>query len=143
MSLLIMIFVKILKYSLVMLSLFSSCAPPSLENVMINNIYTMNYDYYAEVISGDYYDAYWPELEITNSSNSEAVVVFKYSFRVCGIRQTASGLNRTVTYYAPKGKSNCEMNYDNSMILRSNATCSGSLIFVDDVDFEWTILSVS
>lgn len=134
MSLLIMIFVKILKYSLVMLSLFSSCAPPSLENVMINNIYTMNYDYY---------DAYWPELEITNSNNSEAVVVFKYSFRVCGIMQTASGLNRTVTYYAPKGKSNCEMNYDNSMILRSNATCSGSLIFVDDVDFEWTILSVS
>jgi hypothetical protein len=134
---------KFLNYSLVLLSIFSSCAPPSIENVTISDNYTMYFDYYAEVFSGIDYDAYWPELEVNNLSNSEATVIFSYSFKVCGIKQTATGLNRTVTYYAPKGMSYWEMDYDNSMIIRSDARCSGSLVMVEDVDFSWTILSVS
>jgi hypothetical protein len=126
-----------------LITIFSSCSPPSLDNVKIESNYTLNYDYYALVIGGSYYDAYWPELTIVNSSNSSATISFKYSFYVCGVRQTSSSLNRTVNYFAPKGTSVWEMPDNNAMVIRSDARCSGNLILASDVDFDWTVLSVS
>ena len=128
--------------NVVFLSILNSCSPPSIENVTINSNYTMNYDYFAYQYNGIYYDAYWPKLEINNSSNSEATITFRYSFYVCGYRQTSAGLNKTVSHFSPKGKSYWLMNESDSIVIPSDATCGNDYITVSDVDLDWTVLSV-
>lgn len=133
---------KLTLLAVTVLSIFNSCSPPDTTNVTISNDYTLYYDYYAYYIGSTAYDLYWPELKISNSSNSDATISFRYWFTVCGVRQTSSGLNKTVNFFARKGTTYWEMNLDNSMTIRSDYTCGGSLIDANDVDFYWTVLSV-
>ena len=135
---------KTFSLGLVFLAILNACSPPSTTNVIIDaDGSTLYYDYYAYLDSGVDYDAYWPELKIVNASNADAMISFNYSFYVCGYRQTASGLNKTVNQYAPKGISYWEMSEDDSILIRSTDTCGGSYINVGDVDFDWTVLSVT
>ncbi len=130
--------------SLVFLAILNSCLPPNTSNVIIStNESTIYADYYAYVFNGLDYDVYWPELKFINSSNSDATISFKYSFFVCGVRQSNVGLNKSVSHFAPKGSSYWEMSENDSLFIRSTDTCGGALIDVNDVDFEWTILAVS
>ena len=158
---------KSISLRLVLLTLLSSCIPdsittnsttsyrtttsyvssntiirPTTSNVRINSNYTLYYDYYAYVIGGINYDAYWPKLTITNTSSSYATISFKYSFYVCGYRQTSTSLNKTVNYFAPKGTSYWEMSENDSLVIPSTNTCNGSVITASNVDFDWTVISV-
>ncbi len=135
---------KLFSLGLVFLAIINACSAPNTSNVIIDsNGSTLYYDYFAYLYSGINYDAYWPELKIVNASNANATISFSYSFYVCGYKQTASSLNKTVNLYAPKGISYWEMNEDDSMLIESIDTCGGSYIDVNDVDFEWTVLSVT
>jgi hypothetical protein len=134
---------KIITLTITALAIFNSCSPPSTDNVTISNDYTLYYDYYAFSIGSTWYDVYWPELKITNSSNADSTISFRYWFTVCGVRQTSAGLNRTVNYFAKKGTSYWEMNLDNSMTINSNYACGGNLVDASDVDFYWSVLSVT
>ena len=130
--------------SLVFLAIINACSAPNTSNVIIDsNGSTLYYDYFAYVYSGVNYDAYWPELKIVNASNADATISFKYSFFVCGVRQTSTSLNKSVSHSAPKGISYWEMSENDSLVIRSTDTCGGAVIDVNDVDFEWTILAVS
>ncbi|MFZ9139558.1 MAG: hypothetical protein ACO207_03835, partial [Bacilli bacterium] len=71
-----------------------------------------------------------------------ATISFKYSFYVCGYRQTSTALNKTVNYFAAKGTSYWEMSENDSLVIPSTNTCNGSVITASNVDFDWTVLSV-
>ena len=117
---------------------------PNTTNVIISSSgSTLYYDYYAYVFGGEDYDAYWPRLKIMNSSSRAATISFRYSFYVCGYKQTDSSLNKTVSHYSPRGTSYWEMSEANSLVIRSTDTCGGSVIDVSDVEFTWTVLSVT
>jgi hypothetical protein len=132
---------------LLLIPLFSvltliSCAPPSLNNVKIRD-YFLRSQYY-QLIGNTRYNIYWPELTLENESNSEATITIRYYFNVCNIRQTAPELNRTIDIYVTKGTSIWELDEYYRMAVPDSYKCFGSFVFSSsDVEFVWTVLSVS
>jgi hypothetical protein len=132
---------------LLLIPLFSvltliSCAPPSLNNVKIRDYFLM-YQYY-QLIGNTAYNIYWPELILENESNSEATITIRYYFTFCGERLTDPALNKTIDIYVPKGTSIWELDDDYRMRLPNSITCYGSFVLLSsDVEFVWTVLSVS
>lgn len=119
------------------LLMLTSCGEPTQENVRINDNYTMNYIY------GSYFDTYWPELTIINESKFNAVINFRYSFYVFGTKSTNSELNKSVSLYVVIGSTKWEMPYGDRMMCSTTWSNNGNLIDVSDVDFDWTVLSVT